>query len=181
MKRWIIFVNRKDWQSSSLSYICIKHVEKKYYKKKIKNGKRYRLAMNMKPFTAILDPKKTNNKHSEINNVTSPICIPRRTPRTQEIPRTQETPRTQEAFISRRLIWIIYLKDSFESSHILMKVLRPIWIFTYLNESFTPNLNLYIFEWKFYAQFESSHIWMKILRPIGILLETMMCMSYLTS
>ena len=46
-----------------------------------KNGKRYRLAMNMKPFATMFDPKKANNKHSEINNVTSPICILRRTPR----------------------------------------------------------------------------------------------------
>ena len=37
--------------------------------------------MNMKPVGAIFDPKKVINKNSEINNVTSPICIPRRTPR----------------------------------------------------------------------------------------------------
>ena len=33
MKRWTRFVNRKDWQSSSSSYICIKHLEEKCYKK----------------------------------------------------------------------------------------------------------------------------------------------------
>ena len=80
MKRWIRFGNRKDWQPSSSSYICIKHFEEKYYKKG-KNSKRYRLAMNMKPVTTIFDPKKVINKNSEINNVTSPICIPRRTRR----------------------------------------------------------------------------------------------------
>ena len=37
--------------------------------------------MNMKPVATIFDPKKVINKTSEINNVTSPICIPRRTPR----------------------------------------------------------------------------------------------------
>ena len=37
--------------------------------------------MNMKPIVTIFDPKKVNYKNSEINNVTSPICIPRRTPR----------------------------------------------------------------------------------------------------
>ena len=35
MKRWIRFVNRKDWQASSSSYICIKHCEKNLLKKKI--------------------------------------------------------------------------------------------------------------------------------------------------
>ena len=80
MKRCIRFVNRKDWQPSSSSYICIKHFEEKYYKK-VKNSKCCRLAMNMKSFAAIFNPKKVNNKNSEINNVTSPICIPRRTPR----------------------------------------------------------------------------------------------------
>ena len=31
-KRWIRFVNRKDWESTSSSYMCIKH-EEKYYEK----------------------------------------------------------------------------------------------------------------------------------------------------
>ena len=57
MKRWIRFVNRNDWQPSSSSYRCIKHFEEKYYKK-VKNSKRYQLAMNVKPFATILDPKK---------------------------------------------------------------------------------------------------------------------------
>ena len=35
--------------------------------------------MNMKPVPTIIDPKKAVNKKSEINNVTSPVCIPRRT------------------------------------------------------------------------------------------------------
>ena len=80
MKRWIRFVNRKFWQFSFSSYIYIKHFEEKYYKK-VKNSKHYRLAMNMKPFATIFDPKKVNNKNTEINNATSPICIPRRKPR----------------------------------------------------------------------------------------------------
>ena len=67
MKRWIKFVNRKDWQPSSSSHICIKHFEEEYYKK-VKNSKRYYLAMNMKPFATIFYPKKVNNKNSEINN-----------------------------------------------------------------------------------------------------------------
>ena len=37
--------------------------------------------MNMKPVPTICDPKKVINKISYINKVTSPICIPRATPR----------------------------------------------------------------------------------------------------
>ena len=75
-KRWIKFVNRKDWEPTSSSYICIKYFEEKYHKKG-KNSKRYRLAMNMKPFPTTLDPKPVINKNSEKNNVTSLISIPR--------------------------------------------------------------------------------------------------------
>ena len=32
-KRWIKFVNRKDWEPTSSSYICIKQFKEKYYKK----------------------------------------------------------------------------------------------------------------------------------------------------
>ena len=64
-KRWIKFVNRKDWVPTSLSYICIKDFEEKYYKK----GKCYHLVLNMKPVPTIFDPKKVINKISEINNV----------------------------------------------------------------------------------------------------------------
>ena len=35
--------------------------------------------MNVKPVPTIFDPKKVISKNSEINNVTPPICIPRRT------------------------------------------------------------------------------------------------------
>ena len=34
--------------------------------------------MNIKPVSTIVNPKKVINKNSEINNVTSPISIPRR-------------------------------------------------------------------------------------------------------
>ena len=37
--------------------------------------------MNVKPVPTIFDPKIVISKNSEISNVTSPICIPRRTPR----------------------------------------------------------------------------------------------------
>ena len=80
MKRWIRFVNRKDWQPSSSSYISIKHFEEKY-DKQVKNCKRYRLAMNRNLLRLYSIRKKVSNKNSEINNVTSPIFIFRRTTR----------------------------------------------------------------------------------------------------
>ena len=79
-KRWIKFVNRKDWKPTSSSVICIKHFDKKYYKKGEKS-QRYRLIKHMKPVPTIFDPKKVIDENSEINNVTSPVSIPRRSPR----------------------------------------------------------------------------------------------------
>ena len=54
--------------------------------------------MNMKPVATIFDPKKGINKNSEINNVTLPVCIPRRTPRKRLYQEDQ-----YESFISRDL------------------------------------------------------------------------------
>ena len=65
--------------------------------------------MNMEPAATIFDPK--INKNSEINNVTSPICIPQRTSRKRLYQEDQ-----YELFISKDLA-----KD-----------------FTYLNDSFPP-------------------------------------------
>ena len=53
--------------------------------------------MNMKP-VATFDAKKVINKNSEINNVTSSICIPRRTPRKRLYEEDQ-----YESFISKDL------------------------------------------------------------------------------
>ena len=92
-KRWIRFVHRKDWEPTSLSYISIKHFEEKYYEKDKTNK---RLAMNVKPVPTIFDPKEVISKNSEINNVTSPICIPRRTPRKRLCQEDQ-----YESFISK--------------------------------------------------------------------------------
>ena len=109
-KRWIRFVNQKDWEPTFSSYICIKHFEEKYYKK----GKTSKcLAMNVKPVLTIFDPKKVISKNSEINNVTSPICIPWRTPRKRLYQEDQ-----YESFIS---------KDSVKDSKCL-------------NESFSPSV-----------------------------------------
>ena len=79
-KRWVRFVNRNNWKPTSSPYICIKHFEEKYYQIG-KNSKCYRSAMNVKPVVTIFNPKKVVNRNSEINHVTSPICIPWRTPK----------------------------------------------------------------------------------------------------
>ena len=50
--RWIKFVNRKDWQPSSSSVICVKHFEDKYLKKG-EQDKRYRLDKKLKPIPTI--------------------------------------------------------------------------------------------------------------------------------
>ena len=52
--------------------------------------------MNVKPVPTIFDPKKVISKNSEINNVISPICSPRRTPRKRLYQEDQ-----YESFISR--------------------------------------------------------------------------------
>ena len=51
--------------------------KKKKKTKKVKNSKFYCLAMNMKPVPTIFKPKKAINQSSEIENVISPINIPR--------------------------------------------------------------------------------------------------------
>ena len=83
---WRRFVNRKDWEPTSLSYICIKHFEEKYYKKG-KNSTRHHLAINMKPVATTFDPKKVirNKQCYLITNLYS-------------------LENTEETFISRRLI-----------------------------------------------------------------------------
>ena len=118
-KRWIRFANPKDWESVSSSYICIKHFEEKYYKNG-KNSKPYRLAMNMKPVTTLFDPKKVINKNSEINNITSPIFIPRRRPSKRLYQEDQ-----YESFISKNSVKdFTCLNESFPSVGILLERIR---------------------------------------------------------
>ena len=52
--------------------------------------------MNMKPVATTFDTKNVINKNSEINNVTSPVCIPRRAPRKRLYQEDQ-----YESFISK--------------------------------------------------------------------------------
>ena len=64
-KKWIKVINRKGCEPISLSYICIRHFEEKYYKKG-ENSNRYGLAINMKPVPTTCDPKTVINKYSEM-------------------------------------------------------------------------------------------------------------------
>ena len=41
-RRWVLFVNRKDWQPTLFEVICMKHFEKKFFKKG-ESGKRFDL------------------------------------------------------------------------------------------------------------------------------------------
>ena len=68
--------------------------------------------MNLKPVPTIFDPKKVISKNSEINNVTSPICIPQKTPRKR-----------------------LYQEDQYESSCISKDSVKDSKC---LNESFPP-------------------------------------------
>ena len=48
-------LNRRDWDRKSSLYVWVKHFKEKHYKK-CKDGKRYRLAINMKLVWTISDP-----------------------------------------------------------------------------------------------------------------------------
>ena len=73
--------------------------------------------MNIKLVATIFDPQKVTNKNSEIKNVTSPICIPRRTPRKCLYQEDQ-----YESFISKDLAKdFTCLNDSFPPVGILLE------------------------------------------------------------
>ena len=79
-KIWIKFVNRKNYEPTLLSFICIKHFEEKYYKKG-KNKKRYRLPKTLKPAPTIFNPNIQTSHCSSSSRIISPVTVPRRTPR----------------------------------------------------------------------------------------------------
>ena len=79
-KIWIRFVNRKDWEPTNSSYICIKHFEDKYYQKG-EGNKRFRLIKTLKPVPTMFDPSNSNFQNSSACQVTSPVSIPRKSPR----------------------------------------------------------------------------------------------------
>ena len=66
---WRRFVDRKDRDPTSSSYIGIKHFEERYYEKG-RNSTGYRLSINMKPVATIFDPKKViRNKQCYLTNL----------------------------------------------------------------------------------------------------------------
>ena len=79
-KIWIKFVNRKDWEPTNSSYICIKHFEGKYYQNG-EGNKRFWLIKTSKPVPTIFDSSNPNFRNSSVCQVTSPVSIPRKSPR----------------------------------------------------------------------------------------------------
>ena len=74
----------------------------------------------MKPVT-LFNPKKVINKNSEINNITSPICIPRSRPRKRLYQEDQ-----YESFISKNSVRdFTCLNESFPPVGILLEAIRP--------------------------------------------------------
>ena len=81
--------------------------------------------MNMKPVTTIFDPKKVINENSEINNVTSPICIPWGRPRKYLYQEDQYI-----SFIFKDEVKdFTYLNERFLPVGILLERIKPCLIF----------------------------------------------------
>ena len=78
-KRWIKFVNRKDWLPTSSSYIWKNQFEPEYFRKG-QNNKRYRLIKNLKPVPTIFNPSYVTQSSSS-SNLIYPVSIPRKSPR----------------------------------------------------------------------------------------------------
>ena len=79
-KIWIKFVNRKDWEPTPSSFICIKHFEEEYYRKD-ENDKRYRLTKTLKPVPAIFNANIQTSQRSSSSHIIPPVTVPRRSPR----------------------------------------------------------------------------------------------------
>ena len=60
--RWIKFVNRKDWQSTSSIVICIKHFEGKFLRKG-EHEKRFKLIKTLKPIPTIYPALQKHRPH----------------------------------------------------------------------------------------------------------------------
>ena len=78
-KRWIKYVNRKDWLPTSSSYICKNHFEPKYFRKG-QNNKRYHLVKKLKPAPTIFNPCYVTQSSSS-SKLISPVSIRRKSPR----------------------------------------------------------------------------------------------------
>ena len=78
-KIWITYVNRKDWEPTNSSYICMNHFDNKYYQK-TESNKRFKLIKTLKPVLTVSDSSNLNFQNSACQ-VASPISIPRKSPR----------------------------------------------------------------------------------------------------
>ena len=78
-KRWIKFVNRKDWLPTLSPYIYKNHFESKYFGKG-QNNKCYRLIKKLKPVRTIFNASYVTQS-SWSSNLISPVSIPRKSPR----------------------------------------------------------------------------------------------------
>ena len=79
-KRWIKFVNRKNWEPIPSSFICIKYFEERYYRKS-KNDKRYRIAKTLKAVPAIFNPNTQTSQCISSSRIISSVTVPRRSAR----------------------------------------------------------------------------------------------------
>ena len=77
-KRWIKFINRKNWEPSDSSVICKNHFEPIYVKQG-KDGKRYRLIKSLKPVPTIFDP--ASKEGPTASHMKAPISVPRKSPK----------------------------------------------------------------------------------------------------
>lgn len=79
-KRWIKFVNRKEWKPRESSVICIKHFDEKYIKTG-KQNKRNRLNKSLKPIPTLNNATLSTYEESSL----SPVY---KTPRKSPVKRT---------------------------------------------------------------------------------------------
>ena len=63
---WMKFVITKDWEPTSLIFICLKHFKEKCY-----NDKRYRLTKILKPVPTIFNPNIQTSPSIEPRNIPS--------------------------------------------------------------------------------------------------------------
>ena len=78
-KKWIKFVNGKDWLPTLSSHICKNHFESKYFRKG-RNNKRYHLIKKLKPVPTIFKLSYVTQSLSS-SNLISQVSGPRKSPR----------------------------------------------------------------------------------------------------
>ena len=97
-KTWIKFVNRKDWELTNSSFICIKRFEDKYYQRG-EGNKQFQLIKILKPVPTIFDPSNPHFHNSSACQVTLLVSVPRKIPRKRVYHEEQ-----YESFIANNVI-----------------------------------------------------------------------------